>query len=656
MNRLHKENEKNNIGKPKINISNTYLIILYDFIILVAVGIVFFVFCGKSEHSEFTDMLLLSLAYCGIIFLYRYLFKIYNQVWRYGDIRSYIRLLMSDGFAYLTFFLLQLLHLIPWTSFSRSVSNACVALLCTLAIRLFYAYAYKCCKKHTPLGNMLNRIVKIVSFGRVELNDDVNYSRISVAIVGAGQVGVMLAQELLAGKYSSLEPKFFVDTDKEKIGRQIIGLPVFDEKSVSQNLVDKYSIREFILALPQISVEKKKELYELYKKYGCKVRIYDYPIIESASVKRRLRDFDIDDLMPRAEIDFSNENAIKCYSGKVVLVTGGGGSIGSELCRQLAIARPKQIVILDIYENGAYDLQQELIAAYKGKIDIKIEILSVCNRAALERVFESYHPNVVINAAAHKHVPLMEHNCLEAIENNIFGTLNTVELSEKYNVERYVMVSTDKAVNPTNVMGATKRMCEMIVLCHSKMSPSTKFSATRFGNVLGSAGSVVPLFKKQIANGGPVTVTDKRIVRYFMTIPEASRLVLQSGAMAENGELFVLDMGKPVKILTLAENMISLCGYEPYKDIDIVETGLRPGEKLYEELLIKSESTYKTENELIFIEHDNPISRDELTFKLNILRDALNSGDEKIAKEALKKVVPTYKDPDEVNLNVKLPE
>ncbi len=656
MNRLSKKNEENNIKRPRINSSNTYLIIFYDFIILAVVGIVFFVFCGKSEQSELSDMLLLSFAYCGITFLYRFFFKIYNQVWRYGDVRSYIRLLISDGFAYLTFFLLQLLHLIPWTSFSRSVSNACVALLCTLAIRLFYGYAYKCCKKHTPIGNILNRIVKIVSLGRVELNDDVNSSRVNVAIVGAGQVGVMLAQELLAGKYSSLEPKFFVDTDKEKIGRQILGLSVFDEKSVSRDLVDKYSISEFILALPQISVEKKKKLYELYKNYGCKVRIYDYPIIESAGVKRRLRDFDIEDLMPRAEIDFSDENIIECYSGKVVLVTGGGGSIGSELCRQLATAKPKQIIILDIYENGAYDLQQELIALYKGKIDIRVEILSVCNWVALERVFQSYHPDVVVNAAAHKHVPLMEHNCLEAIENNIFGTLNTVELSEKYNVERYVMVSTDKAVNPTNVMGATKRMCEMIVLCHSKISSNTKFSATRFGNVLGSAGSVVPLFKKQIINGGPVTVTDKRIIRYFMTIPEASRLVLQSGAMAKSGELFVLDMGKPVKILTLAENMISLCGYEPYKDIDIVETGLRPGEKLYEELLIKSESTYKTENELIFVEHDNPISPDELTFKLNILRDALNSGDEKNAKDALKKVVPTYKDPDEVNANVKLPK
>ena len=656
MNRLSKKNEENNIKRPRINSSNTYLIIFYDFIILAVVGIAFFVFCGKSEQSELSDMLLLSFAYCGITFLYRFFFKIYNQVWRYGDIRSYIRLLVSDGFAYLTFFLLQLLHLIPLTSFSRSVSNACVALLCTLAIRLFYGYAYKCCKKHTPIGNILNRIVKIVSLGRVELNDDVNSSRVNVAIVGAGQVGVMLAQELLAGKYSSLEPKFFVDTDKEKIGRQILGLFVFDEKSVSRDLVDKYSISEFIFALPQISVEKKKKLYELYKNYGCKVRIYDYPIIESAGVKRRLRDFDIEDLMPRAEIDFSDENIIECYSGKVVLVTGGGGSIGSELCRQLATAKPKQIIILDIYENGAYDLQQELIALYKGKIDIRVEILSVCNRLALERVFESYRPDVVVNAAAHKHVPLMEHNCLEAIENNIFGTLNTVELSEKYNVERYVMVSTDKAVNPTNVMGATKRMCEMIVLCHSKISSTTKFSATRFGNVLGSAGSVVPLFKKQITNGGPVTVTDKRIIRYFMTIPEASRLVLQSGAMAKSGELFVLDMGKPVKILTLAENMISLCGYEPYKDIDIVETGLRPGEKLYEELLIKSESTYKTENELIFVEHDNPISPDELTFKLNILREALNSGDEKAAKDALKKVVPTYKDPDEVNANVKLPK
>ena len=293
----------------------------------------------------------------------------------------------------------------------------------------------------------------------------------------------------------------------------------------------------------------------------------------------------MEELLFRKPLVVTDEKTNAYYRDKVILITGGGGSIGSELCRQIARMAPRQIIILDIYENGAYDVQQDLRIAYGDRIDLKIEIASVTNRRALEKVFETYHPQIVINAAAHKHVPLMEHNCIEAVENNVFGTLNVVQCCEKFKTERFMMVSTDKAVNPTNVMGATKRMCEMIAMAYSTLG-NVKYSATRFGNVLGSAGSVIPLFKKQIMNGGPMTVTDKRIVRYFMTIPEASQLVLQSGAMANNGELFVLDMGKPVKILDLAENMIRLSGAE---GIEIIETGLRPGEKLYEELLVRTE-------------------------------------------------------------------
>ncbi|MBP3377408.1 MAG: polysaccharide biosynthesis protein, partial [Clostridia bacterium] len=279
-----------------------------------------------------------------------------------------------------------------------------------------------------------------------------------------------------------------------------------------------------------------------------------------------------------------------------------------------------------------------------------VEIVSVCDRDGLEKVFGTYRPDVVLHAAAHKHVPLMEHNCCEAVKNNVFGTLNAVELAEKYGVQKFIMISTDKAVNPTNVMGATKRVCEMIVQSHSKSSTATKFSATRFGNVLGSAGSVVPLFKKQIMNGGPVTITDKRIIRYFMTIPEASQLVLESGAMAENGELFVLDMGKSIRILELAENMIRLCGLEPYKDIDIIETGLRPGEKLYEELLIRTEELDKTENSMIFIERDTSMTPEELGVVLDTLSSALEGEDDEAVKRALMQVVPTYKDPNAINM------
>ena len=340
----------------------------------------------------------------------------------------------------------------------------------------------------------------------------------------------------------------------------------------------------------------------------------------------------------------ADERTNDYYKDKVILITGGGGSIGSELCRQLAKMSPKKIVILDIYENGAYDVQQELKIAYGSALNLQIEICSITHKKALEKVFEKHHPQIIINAAAHKHVPLMEHNCVEAIYNNVFGTRNLVELCERYGAERFMMVSTDKAVNPTNVMGATKRMCEMIVQSASTHG-KVKYSATRFGNVLGSAGSVIPLFRRQIANGGPVTVTDKKIIRYFMTIPEASQLVLQSGAMAKNGELFVLDMGKPVKIYDLAENMIRLSGVH---GVQIIETGLRPGEKLYEELLVKTEELDKTENSMIFIERDTALSEEEVSRRLALLQDACATGDD-VAREALRKAVPTFRKPEEVN-------
>ena len=326
----------------------------------------------------------------------------------------------------------------------------------------------------------------------------------------------------------------------------------------------------------------------------------------------------------------------------MVLVTGGGGSIGSELCRQIAKMQPKKLVILDIYENCAYEIQQELKFKYKNDLDLQVEIVSITNRPAMDRVFAAHKPNIVVMAAAHKHVPLMEHNVIEAVENNVFGTLVTVEMAEKYGADRVHMVSTDKAVNPTSIMGATKRICEMIVQAHSTIKQHTTFSITRFGNVLGSAGSVIPLFKRQIEAGGPITLTDYRIIRYFMTIPEASQLVLTSSSMAKNGELFVLDMGQPVKIYDLALNMIKLSGLEYKRDIDIIETGLRPGEKLYEELLVKTEELDKTDNELIFIERDKPLSLEDMASKLEKLSKGIKDGDDAKMKEIIKSVVPTF--------------
>ena len=364
--------------------------------------------------------------------------------------------------------------------------------------------------------------------------------------------------------------------------------------------------------------------------------------------KRFVREFEIEELLFRHPVKLNHEQTNGYYKDKVIMITGGGGSIGSELCRQIAKMQPKSLIILDVYENGAYDIQQELKIACPG-LELHVKIVSICDREGLERIFRVYRPHILIHAAAHKHVPLMEQNCCEAVKNNVFGTLNVVELCEKYHVSRFMMVSTDKAVNPTNVMGATKRMCEMIVQSRIGNPSGTVYSATRFGNVLGSAGSVVPLFRRQIMNGGPVTVTDKRIVRYFMTIPEASQLVLQSGAMAKNGELFVLDMGKPVKILELAENMIRLSGYEPYRDIEIIETGLRPGEKLYEELLIRTEELDRTENSMIFIERDMPLTSEEIREKLEILRQAVETEEDECVRKALHQTVPTFYPPEEIN-------
>ncbi|MBR5818277.1 MAG: polysaccharide biosynthesis protein, partial [Clostridia bacterium] len=346
-----------------------------------------------------------------------------------------------------------------------------------------------------------------------------------------------------------------------------------------------------------------------------------------------------------------NNETVLFYKDKTVLVTGGGGSIGSEIARLVAKCQPKKLIIVDIYENNAYDIQQELRRTWGDSLSLEVEIASVRDRARLDAIFAYYRPDVVFHAAAHKHVPLMEHSNCEAVKNNVLGTYNTADMAEKYGVKKFILISTDKAVNPTNVMGASKRMCEMVV--QSRNNSDTVFAAVRFGNVLGSNGSVIPLFKRQIENGGPVTVTDKRIIRYFMTIPEASGLVMQAGAMARCGELFVLDMGKPVKIIDLATNMIKLSGYNPYIDIDIVETGLRPGEKLYEELLIKTEKLDKTENNLIFIERDTPLSREEVDRKIARLTDAVKRCESEIGApyitEVMKEEIPTFRSPEEIN-------
>ncbi len=625
-----------------------WALVLYDLIIYIATAVLLFViYKGSSYMTVQSKFIQLGLAYVFIM-VFRVIFKIYGLVWRYGGIQSYIKLMFSDFCAFLAFTALRLTPLQRMTAVT-SISLFTIELLLCLCMRMMYRYTYKFGNQDTTRGKILRMLYRIFSGDNLSADVGTGTNKINIAIIGAGRVGTTLASELMSNPASAYLPRCYVDINEEKIGKEIFGVPVISEDSATVEVLSRYEIQEVVMAVTSPAPEQKKAIYERYKGMGYKVKVYDYPTMRTAGSKKSLREFDIDELLFRREIDVKDEKTAAYFKGKTILVTGGGGSIGSELCRQIARMDPRQLVVLDVYENGAYDLQQELRLEHGNTLNLKVEILSICNRPALERVFEYYKPQIVINAAAHKHVPLMEHNVIEAVENNVFGTLNCVELAEKYGAERFMMVSTDKAVNPTNVMGATKRMCEMIVQAHSQSGSGTSFSATRFGNVLGSAGSVIPLFKKQIQSGGPITITDQRIIRYFMTIPEASSLVLQSGVMAKNGELFVLDMGQPVKILDLAENLIRLSGLEPYKDIEIIETGLRPGEKLYEELLVRDEGLDKTDNELIFIERDTPLSISDLGLRLGLLKTAVSTGSDASVKDALKSVVPTYRSPEEVN-------
>ena len=623
--------------------NNRWTLVLYDLVVYGLSATLLLGIYGGNDRLSIYGILQQTALALVCIFPIRLIRNIYKQIWRYGGIQCYIRLLYADAIAFIVYFVLELLLPVEKITFARMLSLSSINLLGALAMRMMYRYAYKCSNQETKRGRFLASLLYI--FGRMRKGNDKEVQKIKIAIIGAGRVGVSFAEDLLSSDESAYIPRGFIDISEDKIGREIQGLPVWSEDEATFRKLDEYEVQEIVFAIPSMDTEKKKSLYEHYKNAGYKLKVYDYPTVYVAGGKRHLREFDVEELLFRKPLVISDEHTNEYYKDKVILITGGGGSIGSELCRQLAKMQPKQIVILDIYENGAYDIQQELKIAYGNTLNLQIEICSITHVKALERVFFKYHPQIVINAAAHKHVPLMEHNCIEAIYNNIFGTQNLVELCEKYEVERFMMVSTDKAVNPTNVMGATKRMCEMIVQSASTHG-KVKYSATRFGNVLGSAGSVIPLFKRQIANGGPVTVTDKRIIRYFMTIPEASQLVLQSGSMAKNGELFVLDMGQPIKIMDLAENMIRLSGVQGIK---IVETGLRPGEKLYEELLVKTEELDKTSNSMIFIERDLALSSEEINTRLDMLREACETGDESHAREVLRKVVPTFRRPEDVN-------
>ena len=545
-----------------------------------------------------------------------FLARMYSTMWSVAGVREALHVVAACGLASLVqiagMVLLQL-------SVPRSFFLVSFAALCAeeLGIRLSYRVVI------SLFGNHSKKAAK------------------RIMIVGAGTSGSVILKEMTTSSLVNGCVVCFVDDDRNKAGKFLNGVPVAGNRNDIPRLAEEYKIDEIYIAIPSASAKERKAIIEICRETGCQVKILPgiYQLINGEVSIAKLRNVEIEDLLGRDPIRVNLDEIMGYVSGKVVLVTGGGGSIGSELCRQVASHNPKQLIIFDIYENNAYDIQLELKEKYPD-LDLVVLIGSVRNTHRIETVFEQYRPDIVYHAAAHKHVPLMEDSPNEAIKNNVFGTYKTAKAADKYGTKRFVLISTDKAVNPTNIMGASKRMCEMVVQMMNARS-KTDFVAVRFGNVLGSNGSVIPLFKKQIEQGGPVTVTHPDIIRYFMTIPEAVSLVLQAGAYAKGGEIFVLDMGEPMKILDLAKNLIRLSGYEPDVDIPIIFTGLRPGEKLYEELLMDEEGLQDTPNKLIHIGKPIEFDMERFEEQLEELYPIANQDGDRI-REAVMKIVTTY--------------
>ena len=508
---------------------------LIDFGIMAAVwcaSYILMLITGSQDIEDVPSYSLSLLLFAACIFAARIANRVYSNVWRYANAKAYLSIVIADAIAGAVATVISIF--IPYIRLGgwHSIAVVAIEILVTLVSRFVYQQRHKA-----------------VSRGIAEEEGN----KIKVAIVGAGQVGALLAEELLYFRGSHYRPVMFIDNNSAKVGGRLEGIPVFEENEAVLDVIEGKGVQEIFIAIPQLIAERAKEMFDYYSRSGCKIKLYDFATnADYGSMegdKRVIREFNIEDLLFRRAIDVVDTEVKSFYGDKVVLITGGGGSIGSELARQVAKCSPKKLIIFDIYENNAYDIQQELIRRYGSTIDLSVEIGSVRDVARLEAVFAAYRPDIVFHAAAHKHVPLMEHSNGEAIKNNVLGTYNTANAAEKYGVGKFILISTDKAVNPTNVMGASKRMCEMIVQC--RIDSKTAFSAVRFGNVLGSNGSVIPLFKRQIAAGGPITVTDKRIIRYFMTIPEASGLVMQAGAMAKRESSSCSIWASPSRFTTL---------------------------------------------------------------------------------------------------------
>lgn len=605
------------------------LLIVFDIIIVVLGYILSLIFLDVKDLNV---MLLAKeiVIYIVIYELYLNIFRLYQNMLEYEVGNDYIKYIFSSMFSIISIYIIGLIIDSPYLSFKIDVLAGVFISGMMIIYRLFL---------RSIVNN--NSIFFITS----------RKSSTNLLIIGAG----MSAREIIITINNSMKSKYnivgLIDDDISKINHMILGVKVLGTRNDIQRIVEEKDVNLIFLAINHISPMDRKNILNICQETNVKTRVLPTTeaIIDQKGALNSLRDVEIEDLLGRNTIELKNNDISGTIKGKTVLVTGGGGSIGSELCRQIAKYRPGKLIIFDIYENNLYDIEMELRSDYP-KLQLEAIVGSVRDINRLNNVFSTYKPNIVFHAAAHKHVPLMENSPLEAIKNNVFGTYNVVNCSDKYSVDKFVLISTDKAVNPTNVMGASKRVCEMIVQAKDKIS-KTNFVSVRFGNVLGSNGSVIPLFKKQIANGGPVTVTHKEITRFFMTIPEAVQLILQALTCAEGGEIFVLDMGEPVKIYDLAVSLIKLMGYDPDVDMPIKITGLRPGEKLYEELLMSEEGLTSTKHDKIFISKPSDFSVEQLDKNLDRLKKL--EYDNKYSSEKvidmMRKIVPTYRDSKLVN-------
>ena len=601
-----------------------FLLLILDIIAIIASS--FIALSLRFEfHFNMVDIQYVETLYrylpinivCTIIIFF--LLRMYTSLWKYASVRELSNVVIASILSGVVQ-LIGMFYILRWPM-PRSYFVVYTMLLLLLEFGIRFGYRF-------------------FRFLRNEIGGMNEVSH--VMVIGAGDAGAAIIKEIRLSKFVNQKVVCVIDDDPAKIHHYIEGCRVEGDRNAILENVEKDGIEKIIISIPTASKKTIRELVDICQKTSCELKILPgtYQLINGEVSVSQLREVEISDLLGREQIEVNNEEVFRLIQGERILVTGGGGSIGSELCRQIAANKPKQLIIFDIYENNAYEIQQELRRNYPD-LNLVVLIGSVRNTNRINYVMQKYRPEVVFHAAAHKHVPLMEDSPNEAIKNNVMGTYKTAQAAVKAGVRKFVLISTDKAVNPTNIMGASKRMCEMIVQMMNRESPNTDFVAVRFGNVLGSNGSVIPLFKRQIAEGGPVTVTDKNIIRYFMTIPEAVSLVLQASHYAKGGEIFVLDMGEPVRIDDMARNLIRLSGFTPDVDIKIEYTGLRPGEKLYEELLMDEEGLTNTENKLIYIGH--PIAMDDSWFKekLKELDKASRKETERI-KELVAEVVPTY--------------